>query len=71
MFGVLVKMAFPEKDDELGPGIDFDLITLLLSPAGAALGKTRQILCDDPSMEGIFLNYEYRKNVKMFLKMLI
>ena len=53
MFGVLIKMAFPEKDDELGPGIDFDLITLLLSPAGAALGKTRQILCDDPSMGGI------------------
>ena len=45
MFGVLIKMAFPEKDDELGPGIDFDLITLLLSPAGAALGKTRLILC--------------------------
>jgi len=37
MFGVLIKMAFPEKEDELGPGIDFDLITLLLSPAGAAL----------------------------------
>ena len=39
MFGVLIKMAFPEKDDELGPGLDFDIITLLLSPAGAALGK--------------------------------
>lgn len=38
MFGVLIKMAFPDKEDELGPGIDFDLITLLLSPAGAALG---------------------------------
>lgn len=69
MFGVLIKMAFPEKDDELGPGIDFDLITLLLSPAGAALGKTRQILFD-PS-RGHNLKYEYRKNVEMFLKILI
>ena len=39
MFGVLCKMAFPSKDDELGPGIDFDLVSLLLSPAGAAIGK--------------------------------
>ena len=39
MFGVLCKMAFPSKDDELGPGIDFDLLSLLLSPAGAAIGK--------------------------------
>lgn len=38
MFGVLCKMAFPSKDDELGPGIDFDLVSLLLSPAGAAIG---------------------------------
>ena len=42
MFGVLIKMAFPDKEDELGPGIDFDLITLLLSPAGAALGNHPQ-----------------------------
>ena len=39
MFGVLCKMAFPSKDDELGPGIDFGLLSLLLSPAGAAVGK--------------------------------
>ena len=39
MFGALCKMTFPSKDDELGPGIDFDLVSLLLSPAGAAIGK--------------------------------
>merc|ERR1719367_2269474 len=38
MFGVLIKMAFPDKEDELGPGIDLDTIKLFLSPAGAALG---------------------------------
>ena len=39
MFGALCKMAFPSKDDELGPGIDFNLVSLILSPAGAAIGK--------------------------------
>ena len=39
MFGVLCKMAFPSKDDELGPGIDFGMLSLLLSPAGSAVGK--------------------------------
>ena len=39
MFGMLIKMVFPGKDDELGPGINFDLLSLLLSPAGAATGK--------------------------------
>ena len=38
MFGVLCKMAFPGKEDELGPGVDLDLFSLLLSPAGAAIG---------------------------------
>ena len=67
MFGVLIKMAFPEKDDELGPGIDFDLITLLLSPAGAALGETRQILCD-PSRGGITWNRNTGRMLKCFWK---
>ena len=61
-------MAFPEKDDELGPGIDFDLITLLLSPAGAALGKIRQMLCDDSSMGGITWNMNTERMLKCFWK---
>ena len=38
MFGMLCKMSRPSKDDELGPGIDFTILSLLLSPAAAALG---------------------------------
>ena len=46
MFGVLCKMVFPSKDDELGPGIDFGLLSLLLSPAGAAVGKYHKYQMD-------------------------
>ena len=38
MFGMLVTMAAPKKDDELGPGLDLRLFTLLLSPVASAFG---------------------------------
>ena len=38
MFGVLCRMSFPSKDDELGPGINFDTFSLLLAPAAIAVG---------------------------------
>jgi len=38
LFATLMLMAFPDKNDELGPGIDFSLISKVLMPVASAAG---------------------------------
>lgn len=43
VFGMLISIAPPAPDDEMGPGIDFSLAVNLLAPAFSAIGEQRPI----------------------------